>query len=184
MNPVGLIYFVLIVLALIVGVMGFRLFFKRVRCLVSIRRLCRKKGLIFRACHPLWFLGSRYWKGCDCLIEGAEEIIAVKCFGCFWPLKKLVFREHGEYFFRAHSTFLKPLLEIFDGYPHALPAYRFPAPGEKRQRNMLLINPSPLDMCLQPSSGVERVTGAGDLLRGMELASLPHLLRIADGLAK
>jgi len=184
MNPDGLIHFVLIVIALIVGCMCIRLFFKRVRCLFAIRRLCRKQGLTFRAGHPLWWLGSRYLKGCDFAIEGEKEIIAVKFFGCFWPLKTLIFREWGEYFFRAHSTFLKPLLDVFDGYPHTLPAYRFPEAGGKPQRSMLLINPYPLDVRLQPSSGVEDVTGPGDMLRGMELANLPHLLRIAEGLGE
>lgn len=183
MNPVGLIYFALAVVGLMIAWACLRCFFKRLKLWFSIRLLCRKTGLTLRA-RPLWFLGSRYFKGVDFTLEGAETIFAVKLFGCLWPLKTLILQEHGEYFFRAHSAFLKPFLDVFDGYRHAVPAYRFPESGTKAQRNILLINPSPLDMLQQPSSGPERVTGSGDMFRGMELASLPHLLRIAENAAK
>lgn len=176
----NLLWIILGVMALIVIVFLLRVFFKRLHCRFSIRRHCRKHGLTFRAAHPLWWLGSRYLKGCDFIIEGNNEVLAVKLFGCFWPLKSLILREYGEYCFRAHANLFKFILDVFDGYPHPLPEYRFPEPGSKPQRNMLLICPAPLDMHLQPSSGVEEVTGPGDVLRGMELASLPHLLRIAE----
>lgn len=184
MNPVGLIYFVLIVIALIIAFACVRVFFKRVKCMFSIRSLCRKHGLTFRAGHPAWFLGSRYLKGCDFLIEGADAVFAVKLFGCFWPLKILIFRERGEYFFRARSAFLAPILEVFDGYPHVLPEYHFPEADGKEVRRVLLVNPMPLEIRFQPSSGLESISGTGDLLRGMEIASLSHLLRIAENCAR
>lgn len=184
MNPVNLIYFALGVIALIVLFTWTRLLFKRVKCAASLRRLCRKKGLTFRAMHPLWFLGSRYLQGCDFLMEDADTVFAVKLFGCFWPLKSLIFRERGEYFFRAHSSFLAPILEVFDGYPHVLPAYHFPAAESKDVRPILLLNPMPLEVLLQPSSGLETISGAGDMLRGMEIANLSHLLRIAENAAR
>lgn len=183
MNPVGLIYFVLIVIALILALTCLRSFFKRLRCRFSIRRLCRKHGLIFRAGHPAWFLGSRYLRGCDFTLEAADTLFAVKFFGCFWPLKALIFRERGEYFFRARSAFLAPLLDVFDGYPHALPEYRFPGAEGKEVRRILLVNPMPIEIRFQPSSGLESVSGTGDMLRGMEIASLSHLIRIAENAA-
>lgn len=180
MNPVGLIYFALTIAALILLFACIRVFFKRLRCMFSIRRLCRKQGLVFHAAHPLWFLGSRYLRGCDFLIEGAQTVFAVKLFGCFWPLKALIFRERGEYFFRARSAFLGPILEVFDGYPHTLPEYRFPAEECKTVRRILLVNPMPLEIRFQPSNGLESISGSGDMLQGMEIANLSHLLRIAD----
>ena len=183
MNPIGLIYFVLAVIGLIIAWAWVRCFFKRLKVWLSVRRVCRKKGLVFRA-HPLWFLGSRYLKRVDFTIEGADTVFSVKLFGCLWPLKTLLLHERGEYFFRAHAAFLMHILDVYDGYRHLIPAYRFPEKGEKVQRNILLINPSPLEILLQPSSGPERISGAGDLYRGMEIASLPHLLRIAENAAK
>lgn len=183
MNPVGLIYFVLAVIGLIIIWASMRCLFKRLKCWLSIRRLCRRTGLRLHA-RPLWFLGSRYWKGIDFTLEGPDTVFSVKLFGCFWPLKTLVLQGRGEYFFRAHAAFLMHILDVFDGYPHTFPEYRFPEPGVKQQRNILLINPSPLDMLLQPSNGPECITGAGDMYRGMEIASLPHLLRIAENAAR
>lgn len=179
MNPVNLIYFVLIVIALIILWALVRCFFKRLRCGMSIRRLCRQSSLTLHA-KPLWWLGSRYLKGIDCLIEAPGTIFAVKLFGCLWPLKSLILRERGEYFFRAHSAFLKAILDVWDGYPHTLPAYRIPETAGKEVRPILLINPMPLEILLQPSNGLERISGTGDKVYGMEIASLSHLLRIAE----
>lgn len=179
MNPVNLIYFVLIVIALIVLWAVLRCFFKRMMCGLRIRRMCRKHGLTLRA-RPLWWLGSRYLKGIDCLVEGKETVFSVKLFGCLWPLKSLILRERGEYFFRAHSAFLAPLLDIMDGYPHTVPAYRIPEAHGKAVHPILLINPSPLEILLQPSSGLERISGSGDQVFGLEIANLSHLLRIAE----
>lgn len=180
MNPVYLIYFVLAVIGLI-GLWAYaRCFFKRLRCMLSIRRACRKGGLTLHA-RPLWWLGSRYLKNIDCLIEGAETIFAVKLFGCLWPLKSLILREHGEYIFRAHSAFLTAVLDIYDGYPHMLPAYRFPEGQGKEVRRMLLVCPMPLEILMQPSNGQEHISGTGDTIRGIEIANLSHLLRVMEG---
>lgn len=179
MNPVYLIYFVLGAIALVILWALVRCFFKRLRCCLSIRRTCRKHGLTLRT-RPLWWLGSRYLKNIDCLIEGKETVFAVKLFGCLWPLKSLILRERGEYFFRAHSAFLTAILDIYDGYPHTLPDYRVPESAGKEVRPILLINPMPLEILLQPSSGLERISGPGDKVFGMELANLSHLLRVTE----
>ncbi len=181
MNPVGLIYFVLAVIGLIVAWAVLRCFFKRLSCLMKLRRACRKYGLTMKPQHPLWFLGSRYAKRCDLVIHGAKESFAVKLFGCLWPLKTLILRTHGEYIFRSHTAFLMVIMDVFDGYPHTLPAYRFPE--EEGLRRILLINPMPLDIRLQPSNGQEAVSGTGDMICGMEIANLSHLLRLMENAA-
>ena len=180
MNPVYLIYFVLGVIALIILWAYVRCFFKRLRCMLSIRRTCRKAGLTLHA-RPLWWLGSRYMKKVDCLIEAPETVFAVKFFGCLWPLKTLILREHGEYIFRAHSAFLTAVLDIYDGYPHTLPAYRVPEIEGKELRRMLLLSPMPLETLMQPSNGQEQISGPGDTIRRMEIANLSHLLRVVEG---
>ena len=183
MNPVNLIYFVLIIIALIILWGYARCFFKRLRCMLSIRRCCRKHGLTLHA-RPLWWLGSRYRKNVDCLIEGKDTVFAVKLFGCLWPLKSLILREHGEYCFRAHAAFLMHVLDVWDGYPHALPAYRFPAEEGKTIRRMLLVNPMPLEILMQPSNGQEQISGPGDAICKMEIANLSHLLRNVENAAE
>lgn len=182
MNPVFLIYFVLCIIGLLILWALVRCFFKRLRCAMRIRRLCRRNGLTLHA-RPLWWLGSRYLKRVDCLIEGRDILFAVKLFGCLWPLKSLILCEHGTYFFRAHSAFLTAVLDIYDGYPHTLPAYSIPAHADKEVRPVLLINPMPLETLLQPASGPERISGPGDRVFGLEIANLSHLLRIAENAA-
>lgn len=183
MNPVYLIYFALAVIGLIILWAYMRCFFKRLSALVKIRRLCRRRGFSCRTKHPLWFLGSRYARRCDLVIDAPSATFAVKLFGCLWPLKSLILREYGEYIFRAHANFLKAILDVYDGYQHPLPAYRFPEPGDKPQRRLLLICPMPLEILMQPSNGQEHISGTGDHICGMEIANVDHLLRLLDSAA-
>ena len=180
MNPVYLIYFVLIVIALIILWAYIRCFFKRLKCLFSITRMCRKHGFQLKGKHPLWFLGSRYAKRCDCVIRTPGGVFAVKFFGCLWPLKTLILREYGEYIFRAHSAFLTAVLDIYDGYPHPLPAYSVPESEGPDVRRLLLMSPMPLETLLQPNNGQEHVSGPGDTICGMEIANLSHLIRVVE----
>ena len=185
MNPVYLIYFVLIIIALVILYAYIRCFFKRLKCLISISRMCRKKVFRLTVKHPLWFLGSRYARRCDFIIETPRDVFGVKLFGCLWPLKVLILREYGEYIFRGYSTFLKFILNFIDSWPHPLPAYRFEfaraeIPEEARMRRILLINPMPLEIRMQPNNGQEEISGTGDTIRGMEIASLSHLIRIVE----
>ena len=180
MNPVYLIYFLLAVIGLIILWAYVRCFFQRLVVLVKVKALCRKHDFRFTAHRPLWFLGSRYLKGADFSIETDKAVFSVKLFGCLWPLKSLILREHGEYIFRAHANFLKAILDIYDGYQHPLPRYHFPEAGEKPQRKLLLISPMPLEILMQPSNGQEGVSGTGDMICGMEIANIDHLLRVAE----
>lgn len=180
MNPVYLIYFLLAVIGLIILWAYVRCFFKRLVVLVKVKALCRKHDFHFTAHRPLWFLGSRYLKGADFSIETDKAVFSVKLFGCLWPLKSLILREHGEYIFRAHANFLKAILDIYDGYQHPLPRYRFSEAGEKPQRKLLLISPMPLEILMQPSNGQEGVSGTGDMICGMEIANLDHLTRVTE----
>jgi hypothetical protein len=180
MNPVYLIYFLLTVIGLIILWAYVRCFFKRLVVLVKVKALCRKHDFCFTAHHPLWFLGCRYLKGADFSLETDNTVFSVKLFGCLWPLKSLILREHGEYIFRAHSNFLKAILDIYDGYQHPLPRYHFPEAGEKPQRKLLLICPMPLEILMQPSNSQEGISGTGDMICGMEIANIDHLRRIAE----
>lgn len=185
MNPVYLIYFVLLVIALIILWAYVRCFFKRVKCLISIRRMCRKNGFRLSVKHPLWFLGSRYARRCDCIIQTPGEVFGVKLFGCLWPLKQLILRAYGEYVFRGFSKFLGFILNFIDSWPHPLPAYRFSLPRARLPegtpvRRILLVNPMPMDILMQPNNGQEEISGTGDMICGMEIASLSHLLRIVE----
>ena len=38
----------------------------------------------------------------------------------------------------------------------------------------------PLEILMQPSNGQEGVSGTGDMICGMEIASIGHLLRVAE----
>lgn len=189
MNPVYLIYFALIVIALIIAYAYLRCFFKRLKCLFSITRMCRKHGFTLTVKHPLWFLGSRYARRCDCIIQTPGGVFGVKLFGCLWPLKSLILREYGEYCFRAHANFLKFILDVFDGYPHPLPAYcadlaKAGLPGDTPVRRLLLVNPMPLEILMQPSNGQEGISGTGDMICGMEIANLMHLMRVLENAAE
>ncbi len=185
MNPVGLIYALLILIAVIIGMAYVRCFFKRLACLMKLRRACREYGLTLTAKHPLWFLGSRYARRCDLIIQGPRETFGVKLFGCLWPLKILILREYGEYAFRGFSTYLKFIINFIDSWPHPLPEYHFALkranlPEDAPIRRILLVNPMPMAIHLQPNNGQEEISGIGDHICGMEIANLSHLLRLME----
>ena len=185
MNPVGLIYALVCIIAAIIGIAYMRCFFKRLSCLVKISSVCRRYGLTLSVKHPLWFLGSRYARRCDLIIQGAQEAFGVKLFGCLWPLKILILREYGEYVFRGFSTYLKFIINFIDSWPHPLPQYKFALrranlPEDTPLRPILLVNPMPMAIHLQPNNGQEEISGTGDHICGMEIASLSHLLRLLE----
>lgn len=160
---------------------------KRIGCALKLRRLCRRLGLTLQGTHPLWFLGSRRCRGCDCVIQAPAQVFAVKLFGVMRGGRILVFRETGEYFFRRYASILLFIFNAFDGSFRRLPEYDF-SRGEaladgRARRDILLLNPIPMEVRFQPHSGQEFVTGPGDDLFGMELASLSHLLRIVENAA-
>ena len=159
-----LVLWLLVILGLFVIVLpAVRCVFKRLSCAARLSSLCRKHGLTLHGAHPLWFLGTRF-------------------------SRVLVFRETGEYFFRRYSNILMIIFDAFDGAFRPLPEYDFSraerfAAGKPR-RDVLLLCPIPMEIRIQPHSGQETVTGPGDTLFGMELASLSHLLRVVENAAE
>lgn len=165
-----------------------RCFFKRVGCAVKLQRLCRRLNFTLQGTHVLWFLGRRGRRGCDCVIETPAQVFAIKFFGVMHGGRVLVFRETGEYFFRRFSSILMFIFDAFDGAFRRLPEYDF-SRGEavangRARRDVLLLHPIPMEVRIQPHSGQESVTGPGDELFGMELASLSHLVRILENAAR
>lgn len=164
-----------------------RCLLKRISCAVKLRRLCRCLDFTLQGTHPLWFLGSRSRKGCDCVVTAPGQVFAIKLFGMLHSRRVLVFRETGEYFFRRYSSILMVIFNAFDGAFRRLPEYDF-SEGEhiaagRARRDVLLLNPIPMEVRFQPHSGQEFVTGPGDDLFGMELASISHLIRILENAA-
>ena len=184
----NIVLWILAVLAVILYVIpAIRCFFKRVSCAMKLRRLCRRLGFTLQGLHPFWFLGSRSCKGCDVAIETPTQVFAIKLFGVMHSSRVLVFRETGEYFFRRYASILMFIFNAFDGAFRRLPEYDFSrgealAAGRPR-RDVLLLNPIPMEVRVQPHSGQEFVTGPGDELFGMDLASLSHLMRIVENAA-
>ena len=72
------------------------------------------------------------------------------------------------------------MLDIYDGYPHPLPAYSVPESEGPDVRRLLLMSPMPLETLLQPNNGQEHVSGPGDTICGMEIANLSHLIRVVE----
>ena len=177
-----------ILFVLLYVIPAIRCFFKRLGCMMKLRRLCRRLGFTLQGTHALWFLGERGRKGCDCVIETPSMVFAIKLFGVMHGGRILIFRETGEYFFRRFSSILMFIFDAFDGAFRRLPEYDL-SRGEavangRTRRDVLLLHPIPMEVRIQPHSGQESVTGPGDELFGMELASLSHLVRILENAAR
>jgi len=161
-----------------------RCFFKRLKCVYKIKRLCRNKNYKIHATHPVWFLGSKHTKKCDLYIETANEVFAVKLFGMPRRLSILILKENGEYFIRSFIALISyggGIRFPINGKPKPMPAYdfRYKYRDEweiKTPRRVLLVNPVSMEFKRQPHHGGEVTVGAGDIVNGMEIYSLPRLL--------
>ena len=177
-----------------------RCFFKRLSLLSKIKNACREKGYRLQGMHPFWFLGGKNGKRCDCTIETAEEVLAIKLFGMPRRRRVLVFTEKREYFTRILVGMLLLIRESFDSKAKQLPEYDFTcvnkeALDDKKTRKILLVNPVPMEMLMQAERGKEsklspfpmenmpkenakeRILSPGDELYGLEVANLTWLLK-------
>jgi len=166
-----------------------RCFLKRMSLLFKIKRVCQKKGYCLCKTHLFWFLGGKKGKNCDCMIETEEERFAVKLFGIPRRRRVLVFMENKEFFIRRSLLLVGifgngclRIWEAFDGKAKSFPEYEFSlddkaTPNDKVLRRILLVNPVPMDMLRQVENGMEIVVSPGDVVYGMEIASLSWLLK-------
>ena len=173
------------IVAIIVFFPYIRCFFKRLKCANKIKRLCQNKNYKIHATHPLWFLGSKHTKKCDFYIETANEVFAVKLFGMPRRFSVLVLKENGEYFIRNFIALISSIGQgirfPIDSKPKPMPVYdfRYKYRDEweiKTPRRVLLVNPVSMEFKRQPHHGGEVTVGAGEIVNGMEIDSLPRLL--------
>ncbi|MBQ9750985.1 MAG: hypothetical protein IJV87_10475 [Clostridia bacterium] len=172
------------IVALIVFFPYIRCFFKRLICTTKIKKLCRRKGYKTYSTHPVWFLGNKHTKKCDLYIETANEVFAVKLFGMPRRLSVLIMKENGEYFIRSFIALISyggGIRFPINGKPKPMPAYdfRYKYRDEweiKTPRRVLLVNPVSMEFKRQPHHGGEVTVGAGEIVNGMEIDSLPRLL--------
>ena len=178
-------WYALIGIAAVIALFPYiRCFFKRLKCANKIKRLCRSKNYKIHVTHPLWFLGSKHAKKCDLYIETANEVFAVKLFGMPRRRTILVFKGNGEYFIRSFIAFApygSAIRYPIDSKPKHLPLYDFRYKYKhsweiKTPRRILLVNPVSMEFRRQPQHGGEVIVGAGEIVNGMEIDSLPRLL--------
>ena len=177
-----------------------RCFFKRLTLRFKIMGVCREKGYRVQGMHVFWFLGGRNGKNCDCMIETANEIFAIKLFGMPRRKRILVFTEKKEYFTRIVAGVLLLIKEAFDGKARTFPEYDFACvnnkvSGDKKLRKILLVNPVPMEMLFRAERGKETklshfpmenllkenakesILSPGDELYGLEVANLTWLMK-------
>ena len=177
--------FLLCVIVLFLAYSYLRCFVKRLVCLGKIRRLCRKKHYRIVGTHLLWFLGSRHADRCDCYIETPNEVYAVKLFGLPRRQTVLILKENGEYVIRSFLALLPFVHFTFHTKPRAMPVYDFRHDYRdeweiKTPHHILLTNPTPMEIRRQPSRSGEVIIGTGDVVNGMEIASLPGFLGMLE----
>lgn len=168
-----------------------RYFFKRVLCMIKIKRICRKKKYKLHKTHPLWFLGGKYRHTCDCYVETPKDVFSIKFFGIQRRIKILIFKENNEYYTRRFFVIPYILGNIwfkFDGDHIKLPDYDFKYKyrrewEEKALHKILLVNPITMTVRTQSSTGIERNIREGDMACGMEMHNLSNLIRILNGLS-
>ena len=111
-------------------------------------------------------------------------MFAVKLFGMPRRLSILILKENGEYFIRSFIALISyggGIRFPINGKPKPMPAYNFRYKYRdeweiKTPRRVLLVNPVSMEFKRQPHHGGEITVGAGEIVNGMEIDSLPRLL--------
>ena len=161
-----------------------RCFCKRWVCMGKIKKVCRNKGYKIYPTHPIWFLGNKHEKKCDLYIETRNEVFSIKLFGMPRRRTILLFKENGEYFIRSFIAFApygSAIRYPIDSKAKPMPTYNFRYKYKeeweiKTPRRVLLVNPVSMEFKRQPHHGGEVTVGAGEIVNGMEIDSLPRLL--------
>ena len=177
-----------------------RCLYKRLLLLVKIKKVCKEKGHYLQGMHAFWFLGGKNGTRCDCVIETAKEVFAIKLFGMPRRKRILVFTEKREYFTRMLVGMLLLIMESFDSKIQLFPEYDFACvnhevSGDKKLRKILLVNPVPMEMVFRAERGKETrlshfpmenmpkenakesILSPGDELYGLEVANLSWLMK-------
>jgi len=180
----SILYGLLAIAVFLLGWPYFRCFFKRVTCMRKLKKVCRTKGYQLHKTHFFWFLGHKNAKKCDFYIETRNQVFAVKLFGMPNRRTVLIFKENGEYMIRRFTAFISYGSAVrfpIDSKPRKMPTYHFryryrDAWEIKTPRQVLLVNPVSMEFRRTPSHGKEILLGAGEVVCGMEIDSLPRLL--------
>ena len=179
-----MLFFICGIIALLFLFPHLRLFLKRISCMIKIKKLCASKRYDLHATHLFWFLGSKRSKKCDLYIETANEVFSIKLFGIPRRLSILILKENGEYFIRSFIALISyggGIRFPINGKPKPMPVYDFRYKYRyeweiKTPRRVLLVNPVSMEFKRQPHHGGEVTVGAGEIVNGMEIDSLPRLL--------
>ena len=163
-----------------------RWFSKRLILKNKIKKLCIRNSYIIHSTHKLWFLGSKSSKNCDFYIETENQIFSVKLFGVLRRNSYLIFKEEGGYFIRGLLALVSrgwAHILPFEGKLKQLPVYNFKYKyknewDNKSIRQILLVNPVPMDFRYQTKHGCEINISAGEFIKGMEINSLSNFLKV------
>ena len=174
-------YFLLGVVALIAAWPYLRCLVKRMILASKLCRLCRRNHLTLHKTHPLWFLGGKRGRRCDCYIETPSEVYAVKLFGMPRRLTVLLLKSNGQYMIRSLFAIMSLVTFTFHTKPRSIPVYdfryRYRDEWEiKTPHHVLLVHPVSMEIRRLPERSGEIIVGAGDTVNGMEIHSLPRLL--------
>ncbi len=180
----GLFYIILALTIFILSYPYVRCFFKRLIALIKIKSICRKKKYKLYLNHIFSFLGNKYAKNCDFYIETNKELFSIKLFGVSRRPTILIFKDNGEYFVRNFILTIfygQGIFMHFNGRPKKIRTYNFRYKYNKKWdakdvRQILLISPVSMDIRFRARNGREDIVGAGNVVNGMEIYSLPQFL--------
>ncbi|MBQ8432632.1 MAG: hypothetical protein IJX28_07075 [Clostridia bacterium] len=175
----------LAVVAVLLAIPGLRWIYKRVTLAVKLKACCKSKGFRLVGNRPLWMFGTSGGSVCDCYIETARTLYAVKLFSTPSKRSTLVFDDKGHYCFQKKI----PLAGGYGGsieYPkesrhRPMPAYDFRRGYRmeweiKTPVRVLLINPVCREIRYASLQGGGRMLGAGDMVNNCRIYPLSRFL--------
>lgn len=168
--------FLLGALALVASYPYLRFVVKRLICAHKLVCICRKHDYKMHKTRYLWLFSGNRSKKCDCFVETPNEILAIKMFFVPRRLTVLVLKDNREYFIRSFASVVFAQFTL-NGRTRKMPSYDFRYDSStKTHRKILLVNPIPMEIRHRLRKNLEEVVSVGDVVGGIEIQSLTHLL--------
>lgn len=139
---------------------AFRAIFKRIKCITTIKKICKKQGYTLKLHHsPLLSLFYK-WHKIDFSVHTNQKIYRVKLLTFFSPKKVCHFVDEHSYVCYLKSFFALPMAtkvseHINNRSYHRLPA--FPPRESENEVFVLLCNPTPNEMTYIEKDGSRQV---------------------------
>ena len=152
---------VLVIVGIFLAITRFiRVIFKRVKCIATLKKLCKKQGYTLKFHHSPFLSIFLKWHKSDFSVYTGQKIYRVKLLTFFSPRKECHFIDDHSYVCYLKSFFALSMPTKISEHPNILSYHRLPAFSDSQSENetfVLLCNPTPNEITYIEKDGSRQI---------------------------